>query len=506
MLRTLVKRIFSTNEDWASMPAGWRLLRGMSWLMVGIVLGRLSMWLCRIAAARILGAAVLGEFGLIESTVNMFMGYAGLGMSLAVSKNLAECFRADTQRAGRIIGIVSFFSGSAFVLLLIGFWFSSKSLALGFSDSAEFLASLRMGTLLALMVPSGIAAAMLSSFQAFHHVAISTTIQGFASLFLMLALAPVLGLHGVIFAFGGGTLVMLVYQVLTIRGLCRKYQIRIKFDKMRQEFPLLWRYGIPSMLSGILAGPVEWGTRAILVKYGGGMKELGLYVGVFSLSSILIAASALLQSVSIPVLSSSINFAEKEKGIHRTIFLFWSVSIFSVILLVSFSNRLVNFVLGPEFSQAGLILAIVAIAIGIRVFFTSFGISLIVLDRVWQMSLNTMTGAPFFLAAAIFMAPRWGAKGLALSYLFSSVVILCLLYRTSARAMAWGNPSKTGIALTIMVIISSWFINTINVLWLSVSVTFLLLGVTATVLIWLARKFDLLGEVASKIPFLLKPR
>jgi O-antigen/teichoic acid export membrane protein len=474
--------------------------------MIGIIFGRLSIWLCRIAAARILGASVLGEFGFIESTVNMFMSYAGLGMSIAVSKNLAECFRTDTQRAGRIIGTVSLLSGSAFVLLLIGFLFCSKSLALDFSDNARFVASLRIGTLLALMVPSGIAAAMLNSFQAFPHVAISNMIQGLASLLLLLALAPLWGLNGVILAFGSGMLLTLVYQVVIIRGLCRKYQVHIKFGKMRQEFPLLWRYGIPTMLSGILAGPVEWGTRAILVKYGGGMQELGLYVGVLSLCSLFIAASALLQNVSIPVLSASLNFEEKEKGIYRNIFLYWSVSIFSVIFLVSFSDRLVNFLLGPEFSNAGLLLAIVAIAIGLRVFFTSFGIALIVLDRVWQMSFNSMVDAPIFLLGAIFLTPRWGAKGLALSYLISSIIVLLLLYRSTVREMAWASPSKAGIVLTIMVIISSLLINSIDILWLSISATFLLLCVTSTVLYFLARKFDLLGEFGSKITLLLKPR
>jgi O-antigen/teichoic acid export membrane protein len=501
MLKTIAKRIFGSHEDWASLPAGWRLLRGLSWLMIGIVFGRLSIWLCRIAAARILGPAVLGEYGLIESTVNMFMAYAALGMGVTVSKNLAECFRTDRPRAGRIIGTVCIFSGLAFILLVIIFIFTSKTLAMSFSDKAEFLTSMRIGIILALLVPGGIAAAMLNSFQAFHHVAVSNTIQGFASLLLLLGLAPAWGLNGVIVAFGGGTFLMLIYQTVMVKALCRKFRIRITFGGVRQELGLLRRYAIPAFLSGVLAGPVEWGARAILVKHGGGMHELGFYVGAFSLCSILIAASALLQNVSIPVLSSSANHEEKQRAILRNIFLFWMAAIFSIIILVPLADFLVKHILGPDFSQAGKVLAILAIAVGVRVFLTSFGIVLIVMDRVWQMTFNNLLDAPIFLAGAIFLAPRWGAQGLAIAYLLSSMVLLFLYYRSAAREMAWGNPPKIGIALSMMLIVSAFGMNHLGNIWLSVSGALLLVCLASVTLIVLARKYDLLGQIAAKIPF-----
>jgi O-antigen/teichoic acid export membrane protein len=505
LFKTVAKRILGIHDDWGSLPVGWRLLRGISWLVIGMVFGRLSIWLCRIVAARTLGAAVLGEFGLIESSVNMFMAYAALGMTVAVSKNLAECFRTDLPRAGRIIGTVCLFSGLFFVFLLIGFFLCSPRLAMSFSDKAEFLTSMRVGILLALMVPGGIAATMINSFQAFHQVAASNTIQGFVSLVMILILPPVWGLNGVIVAFGSGTLVMLIYQVAAIKALCRKFHIHITFSGVRQDFPLLWRYGIPSMLGGLLVGPAEWGARAILVKQGGGTQELGLYVGVLSLCSILIAASALLQNVSIPVLSSSANLLEKQKGILRNIFIYWSVSLCGVIFLVAGANLLIKVLLGPDFSRGAPVLAIAAIAVGIRVFYTSFGVVLIVLDRVWYMTFNNLMDAPIFLSGAVFLAPRWGAEGLALAYLGSSLAVLFLLYRSSAREMAWESPSKIGILLSIMLICAAWLISKIALVWLAVLSTFLLLGITVAILLFLAQKYDLLGAITSKIPRFMNP-
>jgi O-antigen/teichoic acid export membrane protein len=145
-----------------------------------------------------------------------------------------------------------------------------------------------------------------------------------------------------------------------------------------------------------------------------------------------------------------------------------------------------------------------AIALGIRLFYNAFGVTLIVIDRVWKLTFISLADAPITLAGAILLVPHWGAKGLALSFLLSSIVVFLLFYRSSMREMAWEKPSKIGIVLTIMAIISALLINTIKVLWLSVSATIVLLFVMSVTIIFLAKKYDLLGEVSFMIPFLRK--
>jgi O-antigen/teichoic acid export membrane protein len=58
-----------------------------------------------IIAARVLGRTVFGEFGMIQSTLNMFMTFANLGVGLTATKYVAEFRKTDPQRAGRIIAM-----------------------------------------------------------------------------------------------------------------------------------------------------------------------------------------------------------------------------------------------------------------------------------------------------------------------------------------------------------------------------------------------------------------
>lgn len=473
-------------------------------MMIGILIGRLSIFATRIATARILGKVTLGEYGLIESTVNMFVAYATLGMVVAVSKNLAECFREDPVRAGRILGTVCLASGTLFMALLSVFFVSSRSLAPGLSSSPYFLNSLRIGMLLALQVPGGLAAAILNAFHSFRHVTYASMIQGLTCLSLTLLLAPAWGLDGVILAFGTGWLLMFLYQVGVIQQLCRVHGIHLDLGGVRQEFPLIWRYGLPSMLAGLFIGPVTWAARAFLARQEEGLGELGLYVAAYSLCAILMTSSTLLSNVTIPVLSAAQTPEGKRHGILRTVFLHWCVALILVIPLLSLANLIVKLLLGPDFIKAAPVLQLLAIGVGIRVFFNSFGALLIVLDRVWYMTISTIFSDPVFLGLAFFLVPHWGAIGLALAFLLSSCLTLYLLYRKVAKEMGWRRIAYSGIGLTLGAIALAYAIQRIEVIWLSLVSTLSLMAIMALSLFYLALRYNILGGIVTKLPFLMK--
>jgi O-antigen/teichoic acid export membrane protein len=339
----MVKRFLNfLFDDASSLSMGRLMVKGMTWLMIGVLIGRLAFFVTRIVAARILGTVALGEFGLIESTVNMFVGYAGLGMVVAISKNLAESFRPDPQRAGRILATVGLLSGSLFFGLLLAFFMTSKILAFRLSSDPGFITSLRIGMLLSLHIPAGLATAILNAFQNFRNVTYANIIQGLSSLFLTLILSPIWGLNGVLIAFGCGMLLMFVYQIWVIFTLCRKYGIHLSLKGMTKELPIFWRYGLPSMLGGVFAGPVIWAVRALLAKQEDGLSQLGLYMAAFSLCSVLTTISVLLSNVTIPVLSASTALEEKQGGIRRSIFLYWLTSLGLCIPLMAFANPFVK--------------------------------------------------------------------------------------------------------------------------------------------------------------------
>jgi O-antigen/teichoic acid export membrane protein len=434
-----------------------------------VALGRTVMWLARICAARIIGKVPLGEFGLIESTVALFVNFAGLGTTVVISKNVAECYNRDPIRAGRILGTVCLVSGTLFTALFFVFWVSTPFLAAKLGGSPQFFTSLRLGMFLAFQVPCGIAMAVLNAFQRFPQVAVANIIQGAVTLILTLVLAPRWGLDGFLMAYGGAILLMFFYQLVVIRMTLQAYNIRLQFDGVRKEFPLFWRYGLPSLLSGILVGPVDWVTRTYLSRQPGGLGELGLYMAAFSLCSILIAVLSLLHTVSLPVLSSAATLEEKQRGIGQIVFLFWSVSLLITVLVIGLSDTLIKVFLGPEFFKSGPVLAILGLSVGIRMFFTSIGISLIAMDRTWIMALSNTLGEPAFLISGLILVPLFGSLGLAYAHLISSLVTLSLLYINFSKQLLYDISYKGALFFTTIILISALTIRTINNIWINIS-------------------------------------
>jgi len=67
MIRRILNFLF---DDTNPLSVARLMVRGLNWLMIGVVVGRLVMFVTRIAAA-IRGKVPLGDYRLIEATVNL---------------------------------------------------------------------------------------------------------------------------------------------------------------------------------------------------------------------------------------------------------------------------------------------------------------------------------------------------------------------------------------------------------------------------------------------------
>src|SRR5579862_6562755 len=113
-----------------SSPLGERLLRGSFWSLLGTFASRALGLAAAIFAARILGKAVYGELGIIQSTVGMFGTFAGFGMGTTATKYVAELRIKDPARAGRIIAVSSLVSWVFSLVLMAGLYVAAPWLCL----------------------------------------------------------------------------------------------------------------------------------------------------------------------------------------------------------------------------------------------------------------------------------------------------------------------------------------------------------------------------------------
>jgi len=73
-----------------SSDIGKRILKGAFWSFTGTALAKLIVLLGGMLCARILGKVEYGEFGMIRSTISMFVALGTVGLGLTATKYISE--------------------------------------------------------------------------------------------------------------------------------------------------------------------------------------------------------------------------------------------------------------------------------------------------------------------------------------------------------------------------------------------------------------------------------
>ena len=169
--RLLPRSVQEFLERHTTSPLAVRLIHGSLWSIGGSMAARLLALLSAVLVARILGKAIYGELGIVQSTIGMFGALAGFGMSTASSKFVAEFRHTDPARAGRVVALSSVVSWSSGIVLAALLFVSAPRLADGSLASPELAPYIQLGTLLLLLnTVNGAQIGVLCGFEAFRAV------------------------------------------------------------------------------------------------------------------------------------------------------------------------------------------------------------------------------------------------------------------------------------------------------------------------------------------------
>jgi O-antigen/teichoic acid export membrane protein len=399
-----------------------RFARGAFWSLAGTALSRLSTFLGAVIIARFLGQTGYGELAMIQSTIGLFGTFGGLGLGMTATKYVAEFKSQDPDRTGRIIGfsyLASWTVGG--ILACICFWgapwFASHTL-----NAPHLAGELRLASLLLFVsMIFGPQTGILAGFQAFRTLAKVNFCQGLLSLPLTALLVWWGGLRGVIIALILTSLIGAAVSSLFLSRKYRAYGIKFNFIQSFSEKAIIWQFSFPFFLSGIVHTAVIWAANAVLANQPKGYAELGLFNVSMQFYYMVMMASGILASVSVPMFSEI--FGKKDTGLYTRflnvqLMLVWNLSIALGCLVLILSPWLLQ-IFGEKYQAAGSILplticaAITVVALNIlgQAFYTS--------NRVWLAFLITLMNCVIFMTAVKYLVPLYGAIGLALAYLIA---------------------------------------------------------------------------------------
>ena len=297
-LKTKEKQILGGSSN------GARFMRGTFWMSASTVATLILGMTASITVARMLNKTDFGKLGMIVNTIAMLGTFAGLGLGLTSLKYVAEYRSSDPARASRIINLCNLLAAYSSGIVCILLFIFAKQLSSRVLNAPELTNALRMGTvLLFFYTVNATQSSSLSGLEAFRSQAKVSVMRGAINFPVMIIGTYLFGLYGAVVGSVISSASGWFMNHMALRKERRIANIPEDGGKAFSEFPVLWKYSLPALISGALAGPVLWIANTILANQPGGYGELGL-VNAADQWRNLINCSVNILRLALPILSS----------------------------------------------------------------------------------------------------------------------------------------------------------------------------------------------------------
>jgi O-antigen/teichoic acid export membrane protein len=378
------------------------------------------MLLASILVARLLGQTVFGEFGMIRSTVSMFVVFAGFGLGMTATKHIAEHYRSDPGRAGRIWAISEGFALASGVLIAILVILFAPWLAESTINAPHLVPEIRIGACILLINGvNGAQTGALAGFEAFRAMAVVNLWSGLASFPLLVGGAYWGGVRGSVWALLVNMLLNCLLNHLALRRVAAHHKVAFTLRGCTRELPVLWRFSLPAALSGIMVSPVLWGGNALLVNRPGGYEQLAIFDAANQWRIAILFIPGMVGQVVLPMLSS---LTAEDDALR-----YWKILKYNVILNFALSLAAAGLVAasapwimrgyGPGFEAGRWVLVLLAFSSVVISISQVVGQVLVSKGEMWTgFGINVLWAATLLLVGEWLLSKGYGALGLAVAY------------------------------------------------------------------------------------------
>ncbi len=421
--KALLERIKSSD-------IGKRMASGAMWSFTGTALAKFIVLLAGIACAHVLGKQEYGQFGMVRSTISLFVVFGFAGMGLTATKFIAQYRKSQKERIPSIYILTNgfaVFTGALVTVVVLGFAPYIATITL---NAPELITPLRVGALLLFVtVINGAQQGTLAGFENFKAIALNTLIGSIAESVLMLVGAYYYGVTGAVLGYGCGFIVLYLTNHISIRMNLRDLGLSPRLSSLdRNDLHLLYKFSLPAMLSSIMVAPVFWAVRTMLVNHTD-FGELAVYEAADQWKVIILFIPAAVSHVALPILSSLVDDSPQryKKVLRYNILL--NAGISSVIaLIVCVASPLIMGFYGKSYTDP-MPLVYLALSTIFTSVSTVVGISIQSRAKMWTgFGFNLFWGIMVLSFSCFFLEKGMGASGVALGIMVSYAIHALLQY------------------------------------------------------------------------------
>ena len=249
-----------------------RLFEGMSWTLIGNIIGKFLQLLAFIFVARLVGKQEYGQISIIRSTLNMFLVFSSAGMGVTATRYIAMYRTSNPHRAYEIycftlktvflIGLII----SVMVFLL------SSYIAEYQLNNLHLREALKIGAvILFLMTLTSVQMGALNGFERFKEVGVISALNGTIQLISVVLGAYFWGINGVILGLGVTSLALVLQLWFSLRKDISEIRTaeRNKNEEKLNASSIFLKFSLPAVLQGLVVIPVLWWVKTFLIDHAG---------------------------------------------------------------------------------------------------------------------------------------------------------------------------------------------------------------------------------------------
>lgn len=424
-IQWLIDRI--RNSDIAN-----RMATGAFWSLTGTAFAKGIVLISSIVCAHILVKAEYGEFGMVRSTINMFVVFGAAGLGATATKYISEYREYQKDRVGSIYKLTSNFAFLTGAIVSLSVLLLADYLAANTLNAPYLAPSIKVGALLLFVtVINGAQQGTLSGFENFKAIAINTLIGSITESVFMLVGAYLYGVFGAILGFGTGFVALYITNRYAIIKTLNENEIKFNAIHVdRKDWTLLYKFSLPAALSSMLVGPAYWVARTLLVR-NSGFEELAIFEAAEQWRVIILFIPSAVSSIVLPILSSLSTDDTNRFWKVLKFNLLGNATIAAIIALIVclFSGFIMN-LYGEHFNDK-LPLILSAVSTVFSTMASVVGSSIYSRAKVWNgFCFNILWSIMFVGGTYVFVIKGFGASGLSLALLLSYLVhtFLQLIY------------------------------------------------------------------------------
>jgi O-antigen/teichoic acid export membrane protein len=280
------------------------LLTSSGWVLVGAGVSRGATLLASVLVARLIVPNQFGRLMLVLSAVTLLAGFAGLGLTLALTRQVAEAKTARPRVAGRYIGSVIVLTAAMGLAMTVAIVLGRVPIAQALLQNRAFGSLIAASAAAVLFTAlNGTIQGALTGLEAFRWLAAAQWIQGLGTAAGLIAGASAGGALGAMVGFSigqcaaaGCSLALLCRNALA-QGVVVGYAIR------RDEVGQLFRYGIPAFVALITVSCAIFGGQFLLSRQPSGYAAVALFSVAYRWQLVILFAPACIAPVLVPVMT-----------------------------------------------------------------------------------------------------------------------------------------------------------------------------------------------------------